>query len=302
MTQRTLPDDNLSSTRGNALGITLLKWMMCFPGLRFSCAFIWCISFFYVLFDRTGCRKASFYLSHRFPHDNRSQRFYHTWALFTSQGQSLLQAWALRNGQAEFECLHFERYTQQIHGSKGAVFLCSHFGSWQGMIRMIGRFDRKIYILARPDQNKNVDKSMAVDGQEKIGWISTDSPMGGLLDVYDALVNGNLVCIMGDRSLENDAVRIPFLGEEASFPMAAFQIAAQARVKVFPVFAFRKDSFRKVTLDIFDPIEIPEGTVGKRSRLKHSLTEYVRLLENMAQKYPYECYIFENIWRKNETT
>lgn len=290
---------NLSDSRGNALGIVLLKGMMYFPGLHFTSSFIWVISFFYLLFDRKSRTAAAYYLQHRFPGDGRVKRFYHTWALFTSQGQSLLQAFALKIGKCDFELQHFERYKSVIaDGTQGAIFLCSHFGSWQGMMGMINHFDRKIYILARPDRNRNVNKNMAVAGlEDKIGWISTESDMGGLLEAYEVLCSGNLLCIMGDRSMENDGVKVPFLGGEATFPLAAFQLAAQAQVPVFPVFAFRSAGCGRITLDIMEPI-LP-GTAGRRKKCVGELMKYTAVLESMAEKYPYECYIFENIWSVN---
>ena len=105
---------------------------------------------------------------------------------------------------------------------------------------------------------------------------------------------------MGDRCLENDGVQVPFLGENAVFPMAAFQLAAQAEVPVFPIFSFRSSGFGKITLDIAEPI-MPTAGLRRRNRI-NELAKYTSVLEDMAQKYPYECYIFENIWRKNETT
>ena len=291
---------SLSDSRGNTLGITILKGMMYFPGLHFTCSFIWVISFFYALFDRRGRQAASYYLRHRFPEDGKLKRFYHTWKLFTSQGQSLLQAFALKIGKCQFELSHFERYKSVIaNESQGAIFLCSHFGSWQGMMGMIDHFDRKIYILARPDRNNNVNKNMAAtEFEDKIGWISTESDMGGLLEAYEVLCSGGVLCIMGDRCMENDAVEVDFLGGKAAFPLAAFQLAAQAQVPVFPVFAFRRSSCKKISLDIMEPIFPGEG-IRRRNRV-NELNIYTAILEDMAEKYPFECYIFENIWSVNE--
>ena len=66
---------NLSDSRGNALGIVLLKGMMYFPGLRFTGFFIWVISFFYLLFDRKSRAAAAYYLQHRFSRRRQSEAF-----------------------------------------------------------------------------------------------------------------------------------------------------------------------------------------------------------------------------------
>ncbi|MBE6387348.1 MAG: hypothetical protein E7045_04720 [Lentisphaerae bacterium] len=294
--------ENLSDRRGNALGVALLKIMLKTLGINFTCRFVWVITLFYVLFDRRARKQSSYYLKHRFPQDRFWKRLFHTWALFTHLGQSLLQAVGMKYGCVRFENLHLERYKEKVTGQGGAVFLCSHFGSWQGMMGMIGVFDRKICILAKPDRNRNVNKDMAVDGfGDKIVWISTEGAMGGLLDVYDHLASGDLVCIMGDRSLENDSVRVQFMREEAAFPLAAFQIAHQAQVPVFPVFSYCRDGRHDtITLDIMEPVTPSEGA-RRRNRISE-LEQYTSILEDMADKYPFECYIFENIWSKHETT
>ena len=289
---------NLSDSRGGGLGIALLRMMLNVLGVNFTARFIWCISLFYVLFDKQGRERASWYLARRFPEDGPLRRLRHTWALFTSQGQSLLEAAAIRADKVELNCSGLEEFRKLIADNRGAICLCSHFGQWQGMMRVVRPYKRKAWILARPDRNLNVNKFMAVnDLENRIGFISTESPMGGLLDVYDALVDGGIVCMMGDRCLENEAVRVPFLGAEAKFPVAAFRIAARANAPVVPLFAYRENGHRSVRVRFMPPI-LPQP--GRSRDFTAPLRRYTAMLEQMAQEHPFECYLFENIWSQDE--
>ena len=291
--------NDLSETRGQKTGIVLMRLMLKILGVNRTCEFCWVVSLFYVLFDRTARKCASYYLAHRFPGCGPFKRFYHTWAMFTSQGQALIESIASASGQMTIVKHGYDRVEEELKKS-GLIFVCSHFGPWQGMMRAIDIKNRPAHLLVRADHNVNIDKFMAVNDIKKhINIISADSEMGGILDAYNALLQGDAVCMMGDRSRENESVRIPFLGEPARFPMAAFLLSARSGIPVVPVLASRENRHRRMAVHFLEPIQPAEGRV-RRAGLRPKAEEYVAKLEKMALEHPYECFIFEDIWSKDE--
>lgn len=293
--------DNLSERRGNTLGVKAMLIMLRVLRLKRTCEFVWAITLFYVLFDHVARKRASYYIRHRFPHDNWLQHWYHIWALFTSQGQALVEAVAVRDGQTTIREIGREQVEKVVQNPEGMILLCSHFGQWQGMMRVISLANRPVHVLVRPDRNVNVDKFMAAkEIQTKINVISTESGMGGLLDVYDALMNGDTVCMMGDRCRENESVEVDFLGEKARFPVAAFLMSARTGAPVIPVFSHRENRHTRMVVHFYDPIYVSRSGGRTRERLLPEVEKYVRILEDMAQKSPFEYYLYENIWITEE--
>lgn len=293
--------DNLCDRRGNTLGVKAMLIMLKILRVNRTCEFVWAVTLFYMLFDHVARRRASYYIRHRFPDDNWLQHWYHIWALFTSQGQALVEAAAVRSGQITTEEIGRDKVEEVVKNPQGMILLCSHFGQWQGMMRVICLTNRPVHILVRPDRNVNVDKFMAAkEIQTKIHVISTESGMGGLLDVYDALMNGDTVCMMGDRCRENDSVELDFLGEKAHFPVAAFLMSARTGSPVIPVFSHRASRHKRMIVHFYEPIYV-SGTGGRtRERLLPEVEKYVRTLENMVKQSPFEYYLYENIWNTEE--
>lgn len=291
----------LSETRGKKTGVKIMLLMLKIMGVNRACEFCWVISLFYVLFDRTARKCASYYLERRFPACGPFRRFYHTWAMFTSQGQALIEAAASSSGQMTIVRRGYEHMEEALAQPNGVILVCSHFGQWQGMMRTIDIRNRPAHLLIRPDRNANVDKFMAVnDIKEHIHIISSESEMGGILDAYNALLQGDVVCMMGDRCRENESARIPFLGASARFPLAAFLLSSRTGAPVIPIFAYRERRHRQMTICFLDPI-LPAGRRIRREELRPKVELYVAELEKMALEHPYECFIFENIWSKEES-
>lgn len=290
----------LSETRGKKAGVKTMLLMLKIMGVNRACEFCWLISLFYVLFDRTARKCASYYLARRFPNCGPFRRFFHTWAMFTSQGQALIEAAASSSGQMQIVKLRYDRMERALAQPHGVILVCSHFGQWQGMMRTIDIRNRPAHLLIRPDRNANVDKFMAVnDIRKHIHVISTESEMGGILDAYNALLQGDVVCMMGDRCRENESVRIPFLGASARFPLAAYLLSARSGAPVIPIFAFREKRHRQMTIHFLEPIP-PADRRTRREDLRPKVEIYVSELEKMAREHPYECFIFENIWSEEE--
>ncbi len=291
---------NLSDSRGNALGIGIFLFFLRTLGINRACELVWLISLFYALFDRTACRAASHYLKRRFPRAERIAMFRHTWALFTNQGQALIETRAMGAGKLKWRFENDGVVRELIYGQKGLILLASHFSCWQALIGGLGEFRRPVNFLVAPDANLNVDKFAAAGKLHvPIRVISTLEPMGGLVEAAEALERGEAVCMMGDRCFEGEGAHVEFLGEEAVFPYAAFYLAARCSCPVLPLFAVREKAHTSFTVRYGNAI-FPQLSGRRRSDLTPYVQEYVSELENMANQHPYRCFLFENIWNSGK--
>lgn len=291
-------DANLSDSRGTKLGTAILRGILSVFGPAAACFLVKFIALVYALTDRQAEQRALPYLNRRFPEARGLRMKRHVWRLFTAQGEALIMALALANGQAKVRERNPEVFTPFRDAPGGLVFLCSHFGAWQAAMHCVNAGNRQVAFVAKPDRNANVDKSRAFNnGGETAPMriIDTAGAFGGLLEAFEVLDAGGAVGLMGDRCLETDSVPVRFLNGTAHFPAAAFFLAAKARVPVVPFFLTRGKSYRELLLE-FGPVVRPERPARNGIRFQADIQVYADALGCMAMEHPYDCFLFENVW------
>ena len=120
---------NLSDTRKNRLGSAILRWVLSVFGPAAACFLVKFIALVYALSDRQAEQRALPYLKHRFPDARGLNMKRHVWRLFAAQGEALIMALALANGQAKVRERNPEVFDPVRNTPGGLVFLCSHFGA-----------------------------------------------------------------------------------------------------------------------------------------------------------------------------
>ena len=290
---------NLSDSRQNKLGSAILRRIISLFGPAPACFLVEFISLVYALTDTQAGLRATPYLLHRFPGSSGLRMKYRVWRLFSAQGKALVMGLALANGQATVREKNSELFAPARDGAGGLVFLCSHFGPWQAAMHCVNSGGRPVVFVAKPDRNADVDKSRAFNapGQAPMHIIDTAEAFGGLLEAFEVLDAGGAVGLMGDRCLESQAVAVRFFGDTAYFPAVAFFLAAKADAPVVPFFLTRGQSSRDLVIE-FAPVIRPERPVRGRSKFQAEAQHYADALEQMAMAHPYDCFIFEDVWKE----
>jgi predicted LPLAT superfamily acyltransferase len=156
---------------------------------------------------------------------------------------------------------------------------------------------KRINLLMRPEETPAVRESLRLqDATDKINIISPDSYMGGVVALMGALKDGELVSIMGDRSYGADTVPVSFIGENAAFPYSAFHMAAVAGVPIVVLLCHKTADYDYLV----DLSHIMRPTYRSRKnkleQVQPWVQEYAALLETQLADYPYECFLFYDVW------
>jgi predicted LPLAT superfamily acyltransferase len=290
---------NLSDTRKNRLGSAILRWILSVFGPAAACFLVKFIALVYALTDKQAEQRALPYLKRRFPDARGLRMKRHVWRLFTAQGEALIMALALANGQAKVRERNPEVFEPVRNAPGGLIFLCSHFGAWQAAMHCVNAGDREVAFVAKPDLNADVDKSRAFNSGEAAPMhiIDTAGAFGGLLEAFEVLDAGGAVGLMGDRCLETDSVPVRFFDETARFPAAAFFLAAKAHTPVVPFFLTRGKSYRELQLEFGTIVHPKRPARGEKGiKFQADIQSYAADLERMATEHPYDCFLFENVW------
>ena len=288
--------------RGNKLGFWLFKVSLRLFGLRGTYGLLYVVCIYYVLFDRSAVSVAMSYINRRFPDCGFLRRHLHVYWLFVSQGKQLIDRHAVisNKGMFDVQVRGHKQFMSLVQNSQhGVILLTSHIGNWQVAMTTLKKIGAKVYFLMRPEDNFAVQNSLHISQEtENIKIISSEQHLGGVVEIMNVLKGGHVVSIMGDRSYGFNALEVSFLGEKAWFPYGAFTIAATTGCPVV-VLLSAKVSHSNYIVDVSNVLYPHyEGRQNKRQQIQQWVQKFVTLLDTHVNLYPYQCFLFHNVWRE----
>jgi predicted LPLAT superfamily acyltransferase len=287
--------------RGNALGIGFFEILFRLFGLRGTYGFLYFVCLHYLLFDRIVVGAGLAYVEKRFKGESKLKQYLHVYRLFLNQGRHLIDRYVVARKPElfDYQVRGYEQFQSLVRdASHGIILLTAHVGNWQVGLNFLGRLEKKVYLVMRPEDNPAIRDALKIGDQIEI--ISPEQYLGGVLEIMKVLEEGHVVSIMGDRSYTFDTVDVPFLGTEAHFPFGAFSIAAAAGCPVVVLLA-QKESNREYVVDMSNVIyPCYAKDRDKKGQLRQWVGEYASVLETFVNKFPYQCFMFHNVWSKQK--
>ena len=195
---------------------------------------------------------------------------------------------------------------------KGAVLITSHLGNMELLrslsdynYQLVGR-EVPVYVIMDTDINSNFSETLkSVNPKASFNVInSNEIGPDSIVTLMDAIENGALVVIAGDRTSPNakeKVLKISFLGKDASFPYGVFLIPALLKAPVYFMFGLRS------RMSIFNPkqnvyiekchtdFDCPRSE--RETRIVQCCGEFVARLEKFCILYPYQWYNFFDFWQ-----
>ncbi|CAN5257105.1 hypothetical protein BH09SUM1_BH09SUM1_18750 [soil metagenome] len=236
-------------------------------GLSFAGKIAWTYRHFYtfakVLIDRTS-------LIH-FGHENFT---------FTFDGEEALRA--------------------TLNERRGAVLVTGHMGSFEAAAHILFRLNAPVHIVAFKGEAERMQRFLDrvfVNSHFKVIGLSGDAEDG--LAIMSVLQRGEIVAILGDRNLSNNAehsVELDFLGGRARFPTGPYLVAAIAGAPLIVGFAIRGGMRR------YDFCAYPARTLKFTNRasraedVKRWAAEFAADLEQIVRRHPFQWRNFYSFW------
>ncbi len=286
--------------RGNALGIWFFRILMQLFGLRGAYALLYPVCLHYAVWDRDAVRSAQPYISRRFPQLSVLKQWWTAYRLFISQGKNLIDRHAAIAGAVEFDTA-IEGYEQLLsfaHEKQGFILLTSHVGNWQTVMHSLEKLNRTVHLLMKPELNPAIRDAVKVDAEEsQLKIISPELPMGGVVEVMQALEAGDIVAIMGDRAYGADSVEVDFMGSPANFPYSAFHIASTTGCPVVVLLSSKTgvNAYSVNMAEVLRP-QVKRGR-NRKEQLQEWVQKYADILSNYLLAHPLQYFIFHDIWK-----
>jgi len=210
-------------------------------------------------------------------------------------GQVILDRFAFYSGKRfNINIIGNEKYEELINGENGFLMLSSHVGNYELAGYHLKAKNKSIYALIYGGETETVMKNRnKMFKGHNINMIPVTSDMSHLFEINNALREGNIVSMPGDRIFGSTKyLDLMFLGENAKFPLGPFAIAAQREVPILSVFVM-KESTNNYTIYVK---RIDSTATNRKERIDFMAKQFVSNLEEVILKYPKQWFNYYNFW------
>lgn len=286
--------------RGSRLTMRLIVWIALRLGRRPARMVLYPVSWYFLLTGAEARRASRNYLRRILGRTPRLTELARHVYIFSAT--ILDRVYFLAGQEQRFEVvLHNpEILLSRIRAGQGCMLLGAHLGSFEAMRALaISQQRFPLKILMYRNQNRlltelldllNVDVAQSV------------IPLGGaetLFKVQEALHDGALVGVLGDRVAESDKnVECEFLGTPAQFPAGPMLMAATFKVPVILCFALYCGGNRyEIHFELLsERVELDRSQ--REQQLQLWIERYVERLEHYARLEPYNWFNFYDFWNE----
>jgi len=202
----------------------------------------------------------------------------------------------------------FDRFTIDIYDEaflddavsqgKGAILLGSHVGSFE-VLRCLALRRKKLplKILMHQDHNAMITQILDELNPDVAASVINLAKPTALLEMKEALEQGSLIGMLGDRVLANEKkVPCTFLGEAVNFPAGPFKLAEMLNVPVIGFFGIYTGSnhYEIHHTLLYNGKKITDEQSDET--VERLTQEYAMSIETMLQHHPYNWFNFYDYW------
>jgi KDO2-lipid IV(A) lauroyltransferase len=178
----------------------------------------------------------------------------------------------------------------------GAVVVVGHLGNWDAAGAWVGARGNRLVTVAEVLKPRRMFEFFAAH-RSRLGMTIFPAERGATAKLVDAVRDGAVVAILGDRDLKGRGPEVEFFGERVPMPAGPASVALRSGVPLLVAGVYgetRPDGKRGWVADISEPIELP-GEAGPDAVL--ALTREVgRKLEHYIARRPEEWHVFQPVW------
>lgn len=188
---------------------------------------------------------------------------------------------------------------ESLSSGRGAFLMGAHLGSFE-VIRAVGRARTGLPVaMVMYEENAHkVNQSLAAINPSAVSDIVPLGRIDSMLQVRERLDRGNLVGVLGDRSPGDEpGLRVPFLGDMATFPLGPFRLAAlMGRPVIFMTGLYRGGNRYQIRFQSLADFSAPHPE-GVQSAIVEAVGRYAGLIEERCREAPYNWFNFFDFWR-----
>lgn len=180
----------------------------------------------------------------------------------------------------------------------GAIILTAHMGSYDIGAKLFSDTSERRIVMVRapevdPDTRQYEEQQLERTKSEALKIDFNTKATDLALDLLEAVRNGEIVAIQGDRVTPGIAsVPATLFGRPTRIPAGPFALAMAARVPIHPLFIIRRGRrfYRLLTLA---PIEVVRTGRNRDADIERAVSVWTSQLERVIRDGWYQWYAFE---------
>ncbi len=288
--------------RGNRWAYQCMLWVALRLGRKTARALLYPICTYFVLFSRAANRGIKIYLGRVLQRRVTLSDLFHQYHTFASTLLDRTFLLAGRYDELDLTIRDPACILDRIVPKQGCLLLGSHLGSFE-IIRAIGLASRNVTIkVLMYEENATIlnDVLGKLDPVMSDLIITVGEPET-MLRAKECLDGGEMVGILGDRSLKHDkTVPCNFFGHTAQFPSGPMLLASILKVPVVLFFCLYRGGGR---YDIHFELFAESVTIPREDRaqgLQEWTQRYANRLEAYCRMAPNNWFNFYDFWETDQ--
>ena len=285
--------------RGSVLAMKSAVRMMLAGGHAFGRLLLYPICAYFFAFSARARAASRDYLARVLGRPARLREVARHYLTFARTLQDRVYFLADRTSEFEIELHGIEQAKEVVARGRGCLLVGAHLGSFE-LMRVLGSREHKlpVNVLLYPDNASKIDSVVTELCPELRGRVIPLGRPDTLLRVQECLERGEIVGMLGDRTLKADkTIRCDFLGAPAHFPQGPLLLAAILKAPVVLFFGIYLGGRRyAIHFEPFaDALEISRH--DRTAQLTPWIQRYAERLEHYCRHAPYNWFNFYDFWR-----
>lgn len=291
-------DWSQQSERSNPFTLRLIRWIALHIGRSVARLLLYPIVIYYLLTSPRAIRASRHYLQRVYGKPVGITQIARHMYFFAAT--ILDRVYFLTDQHHRFRItLHnHEIINNYVENKQGCILLGTHLGSFEVLRSLaIGKNKFPLKVLMYSNHNQMITKALDALNPEIAKSVINLADQDAMLQMQEALEQGQLVGMLGDRVTGNDrAVRCKLLGDETDFPAGPALLASIFKVPVVMFYGLYQGSNR---YDIYFESLAEQINIARDNRDQQAqqwTQKYVSCIEHYIKLSPYNWFNFFDYW------
>ncbi|WP_418508952.1 lipid A biosynthesis acyltransferase [Corallibacter sp.] len=281
-------------SRGTVLGYRIFVFCMKNLGLRAAYFVLYFVAAYFVLFAMNSSKAIYYYFNERLKY-SRGKSLISIYKSYYVFGKTIIDKVAISSGLRDKFTYQFDgvhHIKDALKRKKGGVLISAHVGNFEIAEHFFGELEENASIsLLTTDVEHTAIKEYieSVTKKSNINLIIIKEDLSHIFEINAALARNELVCITGDRYIDNSKyLTEPLLDKEAKFPAGPFLLASRLKVPVLFVYVMKETNTHYHLY--------ARKAKAKQKDAQALLKEYTESVSWMLEKYPLQWFNYFDFW------
>jgi len=187
-----------------------------------------------------------------------------------------------------------ERAKWLMKEGNGMIMVAAHYGDFEIMGYMLGLFGFNAYSIARPLDNKFINRYL-YEVRRRAGQKIIDKK--GAAELMESIASkGATLCFIADQDAGRKGIFVDFFGRKASTYKSIALLAATNNVPIGVAYSRRADNRFYFEIGI-NRIILPEEWAERDDALEWITAEYTRAIEQFVREEPSQYWWLHRRWK-----